>query len=29
VATARAWGWTEMKAWSQVDNEIGVSIRPL
>jgi 1-phosphofructokinase family hexose kinase len=29
VATARAWGLTETKAWPQTDSEIGVSIRPL
>jgi 1-phosphofructokinase family hexose kinase len=26
VATARAWGWTEVKAWSQIDKEIAVAV---
>ena len=29
VAAARAWGWTEIKPWRQVDNEIEVSIKSL
>ena len=29
VATARAWGWTETRTWSQVDSEIGVTIKRL
>ena len=29
AATARAWGWTDSKAWSQVDKEIAVAVEPL
>lgn len=29
VAAARAWGWTESKRWSLVDDEIEVSVKPL
>ena len=29
VAAARAWGWTETKAWMQADRRIGVTVKPL
>jgi 1-phosphofructokinase family hexose kinase len=29
VATARAWGWTETKTWSQADSEIRVTTKPV
>ena len=29
VASARAWGWTETKAWMQIDSKIGVIVKPL
>lgn len=29
AATARAWGWTEARAWPDVDKEIAVAVEPL
>jgi fructose-1-phosphate kinase PfkB-like protein len=29
VATARAWGWTETKTWTQVDKEVAVAVKPV
>ncbi len=29
VAAARAWGWTEIKPWPRVDNEVEVSVKSL
>jgi len=29
VAAARAWGWTEMKTWPQVDKGIAVAVKPV
>jgi 1-phosphofructokinase family hexose kinase len=28
AATARAWGWTETKTWSQVEKEVAVAVEP-
>jgi 1-phosphofructokinase family hexose kinase len=28
AATARAWGWTETKTWSQIEKEVAVAIEP-
>jgi 1-phosphofructokinase len=29
AATARAWGWSDVKTWSQIDKEIAVAVEPV